>query len=106
MTTVIFVHGTGVRQCEYEKTFKIIENKIHVQRPDIKVIPCLWGDELGTRLNAKGASIPSYDETLALDNVLESEDKEIVLWAHLYREPLYELRLLGLKPREEASSGT
>lgn len=104
MTTVIFVHGTGVRQREYEKTFKIIENKIHVQRPDIKVIPCLWGDELGTRLNAKGASIPSYDETLALDNVVESEDKEIVLWAHLYREPLYELRLLGLKPREEGSA--
>ena len=103
MTSVIFVHGTGVRKLEYEETFKTIEKKIHVQRPDIKVIPCLWGDELGTRLNANGTSIPSYDETLALD-ALESEDKEIILWAHLYCEPLYELRLLGLKPREEGSA--
>ncbi len=101
MTTVIFVHGTGVRQHEYEKTFQLIQKEIYAQRPDIKVVPCLWGDALGTRLNANGTSIPRYDETLALD--VESEDPEIVLWAYLYRDPLYELRLLGLKPRE---SGT
>ena len=104
MTSVVFVHGTGVREREYEETFEIIEGKIHVQRPDINVIGCLWGDELGTRLNANGASIPRYDETLGLDDVVDSEDEEIVLWAHLYRNPLYELRLLALKPREEMSS--
>lgn len=102
MTSVIFVHGTGVRKREYEQTFKTIEKKIQVQRPDIKMIPCLWGDKLGTRLGANGASIPSYDETLTLD-IVELEDKEIVLWAHLYCEPLYELHLLGLKTREEGS---
>ncbi|BAY46961.1 hypothetical protein SAMD00079811_45770 [Scytonema sp. HK-05] len=36
MTTVIFVHGTGVRKREYEETFKTIEKNIYAQRPDIK----------------------------------------------------------------------
>ncbi len=99
MTTVIFVHGTGVRKREYEETFKTIEKKIHAQRPDVKVERCLWGDELGTSLRAKGASVPRYEETLALDQ--EEEDKEILLWKQLYRDSLYELRLLSLKTDEE-----
>jgi hypothetical protein len=28
MTTVLFVHGTGVRQPGYEETFKLIEQKL------------------------------------------------------------------------------
>jgi len=102
MTTVIFVHGTGVREKEYSKTFEIIEEKIHTQRPDIKVIPCLWGNDFGTRLAANGASIPRYDETLAVTE--ESENEEIVLWSQLYQNPLYELQLLALRPKEGESA--
>ncbi len=103
MASVIFVHGIGVRGHEYEATFKTIEKKIRAQRLDIKVIPCLWGDELGASLGANGASVPRYDETLAL-NMAEEEDREVLLWAHLYREPLYELQLLSLKTNEEGSN--
>ena len=99
MTTVIFIHGTGVRGHEYEETFKTIEKKIHAQRPDVKVERCLWGDKLGTSLLASGASIPRYDQTLALDEE-EEEDKEILRWNQLYHNPLYELQLLSLKPGE------
>ena len=102
MTTVIFIHGTGVRGREYEETFKTIEKKIYAQRPDVKIERCLWGDKLGTSLLAFGASIPRYDETLALDEEAE-EDKEVLRWEQLYRDPLYELRLLSLKPTEERS---
>ncbi|GAB1544734.1 hypothetical protein NUACC21_74100 [Scytonema sp. NUACC21] len=102
MTTVIFIHGTGVRGDEYEETFKIIEKKIHAKRSGVKVERCLWGDELGTSLLAFGASVPKYDETLALDEE-EEEDKEILRWAQLYRDPLCELRLLSLKTNEEGS---
>ena len=84
MTTVLFVHGTGVRQPGYEETFLLIEQKLQAERPDLKVERCLWGDFLGTKLNAQGASIPLYDATLALD---EGEEKDyfIVLWEQLYR---------------------
>ncbi len=102
MTTVIFIHGTGVREIEYFQTFKIIEKKINAQRPDIKVIPCLWGNDFGTKLAANGASIPRYDETLAITE--ESEDEEIILWAQLYYNPFYELQLLALKPKEGESA--
>ncbi|MEH2465911.1 hypothetical protein [Nostoc sp.] len=95
MTTVIFVHGTGIREREYNDIFEIIEQKIHAQRPDIKVAPCLWG-ALGANFNDNRASVPLEDATLALSQ--PEEDADIVLWGQLYRDPLYELRLLSLKP--------
>src|SRR4028119_1514233 len=103
MTTVLFVHGTGVRNPGYEDTFKLIEQKLLAQRPDLKVERCFWGDSLGTKLNARGASIPLYDATLALAEG-EAEDYEIVLWEQLYCDPLYELRVLSLKPVEESEA--
>ncbi|MEH2420815.1 MAG: hypothetical protein V7K48_07650 [Nostoc sp.] len=98
MTTVIFVHGTGIREREYNETFEIIEQKIHAQRPDIKVSRCLWG-ELGAKFNDHRASVPLEDATLALSQA--EEDADIILWGQLYRDPLFELRLLSLKPIEE-----
>lgn len=100
MTTVVFVHGTGGRQPHYSETFEQIERELHARRPDLNVIPCLWGDSLGTKLNAGGVSIPLYDTTRGLDQA-EEEDYEIALWEQLYRDPLYELRVLSLR-----SSGT
>jgi hypothetical protein len=103
MTTVVFVHGTGVRKAQYEETFELIKQKLHAQRPDLQVVPCLWGDDLGTHLNATGASIPLYDSTLALEEG-EEEDYKIVLWEQLYRDPFYELQVLSLKPVEESGA--
>ncbi|MEH2319294.1 hypothetical protein [Nostoc sp.] len=100
MTTVIFVHGTGIREREYKETFQVIEQKIHAQRPDIKVAPCLWG-ALGAKFNDNRASVPLEDATLALSE--SEEDADIVLWGQLYRDPLYELRLLSLKPIESGN---
>ena len=101
MTTVIFVHGTGIREREYNDTFKIIEQKIHAERPDIKVAPCLWGT-LGAKFNDNRASVPLEDATLDLSQ--PEEDADIVLWRQLYRDPLYELRLLSLKPPIESGN--
>ncbi|AVH66618.1 hypothetical protein [Nostoc sp. 'Peltigera membranacea cyanobiont' N6] len=100
MTTVIFVHGTGIREREYNETFQVIEQKIHAQRPDIKVAPCLWG-ALGAKFNNNRASVPLEDATLALSP--GEEDAEIVLWEQLYRDPLYELRLFSLLPIESGN---
>ncbi|MEH2240852.1 hypothetical protein [Nostoc sp.] len=100
MTTVIFVHGTGIREREYNETFEIIEQKIHAQRSDIKVARCLWGS-LGARFNDNRASVPLEDATLALSE--SEEDADILLWQQLYRDPLYELRLLSLKPIESGN---
>ncbi|NET85991.1 MAG: hypothetical protein F6J94_30145, partial [Moorea sp. SIO1F2] len=103
MTTLVFVHGTGVRQAAYEQTFRIVEGFVTKQRPDITVVPCFWGEQFGSKLNAKGASIPLYDATLALDQG-EEEEQEIILWEQLYQNPLYELGLLSLQPKTGGDS--
>ena len=100
MTTVVFVHGIGIRHTSYGATFALVKQALLNQRPDLNVIPCLWGDSLGTKLNANGASIPLYDTTRSLEYV-KDEDYEMALWEQLYQDSLYELRVLSLR-----SSGT
>jgi hypothetical protein len=97
MSTVVFVHGTGVRREQYLRTFSVIEKRIQAARPDVTVTPCLWGDALGARLQADGRSIPIYETTLALGGELPADD-EVVRWERLYDDPLFELKLLTLLP--------
>ena len=100
MTTVIFVHGTSVREPKFSETFEIIKNQLQKELPDLKVIPCSWGNSLGAKLNADGASIPLYDETKNSEgkNLI---DEKIIRWQQLYQDPSYELRLLSIRTSEE-----
>lgn len=95
MTTVIFVHGTSVREPAFTDTFKIVEKRLKDKLPDLDVVPCSWGDSLGAKLHADGASIPLYDETNNANN--EEVEEEIIRWHQLHEDPLYELRLLSVK---------
>lgn len=94
MTTVVFVHGTGVREPEYTQRFTQVERALKGYRPDIHVVPCLWGTHCGATLKADGRSIPLYDTTRSFQS---TEDDNIVLWSQLYLDPLYELRLLAIQ---------
>src|ERR1700691_5179824 len=88
---LIFVHGTGVRKPAYEKALDRIAREVRRRRPDITVSDCCWGETLGARLNAGGASIPEYDQTKALGGP-SAADEDIVLWQMLSLDPLFELR--------------
>lgn len=98
MTTVIFVHGTGGRKASYASTFQVIEDKLKELQPDLKLVPCLWGEYHGTKLNANGASIPKYDLTGGIANSNNEADQTVQLWKKLYEYPLYEIQLLSLRP--------
>ncbi len=100
MTTVIFIHGTSVREPAFTDTFRVVEQQLLKEFPNLKVLPCSWGESLGAKLHAKGASIPLYDETNKT-NKDEEVEEEIIRWQQLYQDPLYELRLLSLKTPEE-----
>lgn len=102
MTTVIFVHGTSVREPAFSDTFNIVEQQLQNKLPELKVIPCSWGDSLGAKLHAEGASIPLYDATNQ-QNEEEIVDEEIIRWQQLYKDPFYELRLLSIKNPEEVT---
>src|SRR5664279_5266530 len=98
MATLLFVHGTGVREAAYGAAFDLFAEEIAVIRPMHAVARCFWGGAHGSRLNAAGISIPSgeshrgpEDPLLSADDV----DAEIALWGLLERDPLFELRLLA-----------
>jgi len=98
MATLLFVHGTGVRRDVYEGSLGRIRAGLaatNVGRTTA-VEGCLWGDPLGTRLQG-GASIPEYQERGGQPPPTE-EELELELWMHLYEDPLYELRVLGIGP--------
>jgi len=103
MTSVIFVHGTGGRKEAYDQTFQQIKQALQERRPDIKLVPCLWGDPVGAKLNKGGVSIPSYDETQG-GKQRSLEDENIQLWEALYKDPSYEMRLLGLRSLQSQTS--
>ncbi|MGH3924924.1 MAG: hypothetical protein ACRDTT_19030, partial [Pseudonocardiaceae bacterium] len=99
MTTVMFVHGTGIREAAYVTVLGRIREQLSRLRPAIRVVPCFWGGEHGSVLHAGGASIPSGYTVRAIeaahDMASEIENDRVELWALLEKDPLFELRLLA-----------
>jgi hypothetical protein len=89
MTTVIFVHGTGVRFSEkYEETFAVIQEKLGVK---YEVKPCNWGSlAVGIVRPVDGfKSIP--DERYSKTTSEHKENPEKAKWFHLSHYPYIEL---------------
>lgn len=99
VTTVIFVHGTGVREVAYVTVLCRVREELSRLRPEVRVVPCFWGGEHGSVLHAGGASIPSGDTGRAIevahDMASENENDSVALWGLLEKDPLFELRLLA-----------
>jgi hypothetical protein len=94
MGTVIFVHGTGVREQAFSELFERVQSELHERRPEVSVQPCYWGGTEGARLWHDGGSIPAYDATRGID--LGPEDEELAAWGLLFQDPLWELRMLAM----------
>jgi pimeloyl-ACP methyl ester carboxylesterase len=118
MTTVLFIHGTGVRLKGFALTRAMIERGLKKElegRPEttrlhseIDVDGCYWGG-IGAEFHAGRASFyfdprstkpakqPADDEELGVEPVSE-EDEELAFWARLIDDPLYEIRFRELDP--------
>jgi hypothetical protein len=94
MGTVIFVHGTGVREPAFSELFERVRSELHERRPGLGVEPCYWGGTEGARLWHGGGSVPAYDATRSIEP--GPEDEELAAWDLLYQDPLWELRLLAM----------
>lgn len=97
--TLLFVHGTGVREARYAATLAVIQQRVAALELDLDVAGCFWGQAAGAALRADGASIPTYDETGGA--ALSAEEELLALWTLLYTDPWYELRLLRQLPSPE-----
>ncbi|SEB86990.1 hypothetical protein SAMN04490356_1995 [Streptomyces melanosporofaciens] len=93
VTSVVFVHGTGVRAKSYEKSFARVVSGLGRVRADIRVVRCLWGEHHGASLGLGGVSIPVRAKSRGAggDELLD-EDDPLAVWALLEVDPLAELR--------------
>ncbi|MBI0311809.1 MULTISPECIES: hypothetical protein [Streptomyces violaceusniger group] len=93
MTSVVFVHGTGVRAKSYEKSFARVVSGLGRVRADVRVARCFWGEEHGASLGLGGASLPVRTKNRGVggDGALD-EDDPLAVWALLEVDPLAELR--------------
>ncbi|MFD3922700.1 hypothetical protein [Streptomyces sp. NPDC058595] len=91
MTSVVFVHGTGVRIESYEKSFIRVSRGMAKVRPDAEMVRCYWGDTCGASLGMDGASIPVRDRNRGVLDEPPADDPT-ALWAVLLADPLAELR--------------
>jgi hypothetical protein len=114
MTTLVFVHGTGVRQASFDQTFKQIQEQLRQRRQDITAQPCLWGQEYGAQLRQNGDSIPDYQATGGGATRGATDEQSVspaqydrALWSLLYQDPLFELRTMASAPaaRQELPPG-
>ncbi|MBV6702612.1 triacylglycerol lipase [Kitasatospora aureofaciens] len=96
--SVLFVHGTGVREESYNESFALVRSELGRLRPGIEVRGCFWGREHGASLALDGVSIPRYAQSKGGI----AEDDDIAVWGVLYYDPWYELRALGLRIPEPA----
>jgi hypothetical protein len=95
---VIFVHGTGVREKQYNSTFIAIKQGLQNLNPNIELISCSWGKHSGARLNANNASSPNFDPEIVRN--ISGDLVEIYLWDELYRDPTAEIQFLPHRRRE------
>jgi hypothetical protein len=96
---VLFVHGTGVRSRGWADSFAVVKQRLLRLAPAVRVSGCFWGGSEGAELKADGASIPDSDETGGADP--SPAEENLALWAVLYTDPWYELRLLGDWPADD-----
>ena len=81
MTTVILVHGTGVRERSYQESLSRVVAGIAVHRDNVSVKPCFWGAQLGASLDVRGLSVPGGREWQPPER--DSEEWQIARWALL-----------------------
>jgi hypothetical protein len=101
MPSLIYVHGTGVREPEYSNAYKLIEKKIRSSLPGWRPVGCFWGEEYGAKFHMDGGSIPNYATARAIGDALDERDESLILWQLLYSDPCYELFLIKTMSEEE-----
>jgi hypothetical protein len=95
MGSVLFVHGTGVREEGYRATVQRITRGLQAVVPGAQVQPCLWGPEVGATLARDGRSIPDFEGVTPLEAGPEARR---LLWELLGMDATYELRELAARP--------
>lgn len=105
VSSVIFVHGTSVRYQAYAESFAIFRDHILRLHPETHVLPCAWGDVLGSPSLDDLSLIPASRRgewtgrsPTAKDAALDASARRMVLDL----DPMHELTQLELLWRERS----
>lgn len=104
MPTILYIHGTGVRQPGHGRTYGVIEKAIRASLPGWIPADYFWAEDAGVQLHKQGDSIPKYDDTRSIGPSQDEEAAERESWRLLSSDPLWELGMLGLTGTQEAAS--
>ncbi|MGW1817271.1 hypothetical protein ACWCQM_27330 [Streptomyces sp. NPDC002125] len=105
MTTVVFIHGTGVREPHLTALLARVAPGLAATAPDASLVAYDWGRPYGAVLAADGASIPAASGAgTARDTADPGDRDEAEQWARLYDDPTAELATVsaGTGPRVTA----
>jgi hypothetical protein len=84
-STLLFVHGTGVRSESYALTLEQVESKVAEFDLPCTVETCEWGDVYG--IDFEGLSLPAPPKRT------QEEEAQAYRWEYLQLDPLFDLRL-------------
>ncbi|MBA4862445.1 hypothetical protein H1V43_13790 [Streptomyces sp. PSKA54] len=106
-TTVVFIHGTGVREPRFTALAESVRASLDAERSGLRFVPFYWGDTHGATLGAGGASLPpstGHARTLAAQ---DGDGGDIAAWGVLYDDPDAELALAAAAapPKAERPPG-
>lgn len=96
MPTVVFIHGTGVREPGFSALAGRVAAGLAALRGGLRVVPYYWGGPYGATLAAGGASLPPETGTnrgLGESPAGADKDNDAAAWAVLYTDPDAELAL-------------
>lgn len=91
MSTVVFIHGTGVREPAFGELYGRFSTGLKALRPSLHVVPYYWGEAHGATLAAQGACLPPSSPGTA--RTLAAQDPDDEAWGVLYADPHTELAL-------------
>ena len=89
--TLMFIHGTGVRQAGFAATMRLLSEKAAQYLPNWQLAGCYWGGIFGVELGRAGASIPGYDATGSAQEARQAQMNS--RWILLAGDPLIEVRV-------------
>src|SRR5215510_9812860 len=102
MGSVVFVHGTSVREESFKKSLSKVGEKLPALRVDLTHIPCFWGEKFGSTTIVKLRSIPTEGSSLSPER-LHEEDHATGVWGLVCEDPFSELGVLCLGPKQTAA---